>query len=221
MTVIEKSHCYLETGQALAEVLDALKELKCTHPKWLQDAKEALEKNDKPGHFTISLPNINSMEKHFENGDIYLTYFGLRQLDILFYRKKHYFDDSKNEEGRLTLAIKDAIEAFQSHADDYVEEKLNAMNDEDRQAFFMKLRKWSLLRIQGANATNEISTLICKEGTQKPHPILLEISLAQEIYFQAKYQQESHSKDLSEEEQKALNDFIANFEKAKLDFWQI
>lgn len=221
MTVIEKSHFYLETGQALAEVLDALKELECTHSKWSQEAKEALEKTNKSGHFTISLSSINDMKKCFKNGDIYLTFFGLRQLDILFYRKKHYFDDTKNEEGRLTLALKDALEAFQKYADTYVEEKLNAMNDEDRQAFFVKLRNWSLLRIQGANATNEISTLICKEDTQKPHSILLEISLAQEIYFQAKYQQESHLKDLSDEEQNTLNAFIADFEKAKLDFWQI
>ena len=221
MTVIEKSHFYLETGRALAEVLDALKELEYTHPKWLQGAKKELENHNKSGHFTISLPSINGIEKYFSDGDIYLTYFGLRQLDILFYRRKHFFDDSKNEEGCLTLALKNALEAFQKYADAYIEEKINAMNYEDRQTFFAKLRKWSLLRIQGANATNEISTLVCKEGTQKPHTIMLEISLAQEIYFQAKYQQENYLKDLSDEEQNTLNSFITNYEIEKLDFWQI
>ena len=221
MTVIEKSHFYLETGRALGEVLDALKELESTHPQWLQDAKEILENNCKTGHFTISSTSIKNMENCFVDGDIYSAYFGLRQLDILFNRKKHYFDDAKSEEDRLCMALKDTLEAFQNYADIYVEEKLNAMNEEDRRVFFLKMRKWSLLKNQSANATNEISTLICKEGSKKSHPILLEISLAQEIYLQAKFQEEKQLKDLSSEDQTRLKGFITDFETAKLEFWKI
>jgi hypothetical protein len=95
------------------------------------------------------------------------------------------------------------------------------MSEQERQKFLAKLRKWSLLRRQGANATNEISALICKENTSTPHPVLLEISLSKEIYYQANYQREKRSQNLSENEKELLDIFVKDFESAELQSWKI
>ena len=95
------------------------------------------------------------------------------------------------------------------------------MSEQDQQKFLTKLRKWSLIREQGANSTNEISALIRKENTTTPNPILLEISLAKEIYNQANYQHEEHLQDLSMDEIRLLNNFIACFKSAELQSWTI
>jgi hypothetical protein len=221
MTAIEKSHFFFEAGKALENVLDALDELDSVHENWLQDAKEALEKDTRTGYYTVSLPDIQAIKNSFLEGDIFSTYFGINQLCILFYRKKHYFDDSKSEEEQLNLELNKASETFRKYADSYVEDRLSTMREEDEEAFYRKLRRWSLIRGRGANSTNEISALICKESTTKPHPILLEVSLAKEVHLQALYQNEYHLKDLPEDEQRILKAFIVRFESAELQSWRI
>lgn len=218
MTAIEKSHFYLEIGQVIAGVIEALKELEDKHTKWLQDAKHSFEEDNKAGHFTVSIKDIEKIEGSFLDGDIYSTYFGLRQLNILLCHKGCFFDETRSEEEALKLILKEALGTFRDHSDKYIEEKLSEMTQENSRAFYKKLRIWSLLKKQGANATNEISTLICRESTQKPRSILLEISLSKEVFLQAKYQQENYLEILAEDERTAPNNLIASIEAAELDF---
>ncbi len=220
MTVIEKAHFYLEIGKVLEDILDTLGELESAHQNWLQDAKNTLENSTDPGRFTVSLKDIQNIRDKFLEGDFYAAYFGIKQLGLLFYRRRHYFDDSRPEEEHLELILRESAQTLNKHADSYVEDKLNAMDEQDREKFLAKLRKWSLIRSQGANSTNEISTLICKEATTTPHPILLEISLSKEIYLQAYYQRDN-PQNLSEDEKKKLKDFITSFETAELQSWKI
>ena len=221
MTVIEKSHFYLEIGKILVVILDALSELESVHHNWLQEAKNALENSSETGRFTVSLADIQNIKDSFIEGDFCATYFGINQLHLLFYCKRYYLDDSKSEEEHLGNILRDNAQTFRKHADSYTEDKLSAMSEQDQQKFLTKLRKWSLIREQGANSTNEISALIRKESTTTPNPILLEISLAKEIYNQANYQHEEHLQDLSMNEIRLLNDFIACFESAELQSWTI
>lgn len=221
MTVIEKSHFYLEIGKILVVILDALSELESVHHNWLQEAKNALENSSETGRFTVSLADIQNIKDSFIEGDFCATYFGINQLHLLFYCKRYYFDDSKSEEEHLGNILRDNTQTFRKYADSYTEDKLSAMSEQDQQKFLTKLRKWSLIREQGANSTNEISALIRKESTTTPNPILLEISLAKEIYNQANYQHEEHLQDLSMNKIRLLNDFIACFESAELQSWTI
>ena len=221
MTVIEKSHFYLEIGKILVVILDALSELESVHHNWLQEAKNALENSSETGRFTVSLADIQNIKDSFIEGDFCATYFGINQLHLLFYCKRYYFDDSKSEEEHLGNILRDNVQTFRKYADSYTEDRLSAMSEQDQQKFLTKLRKWSLIREQGANSTNEISALIRKESTTTPNPILLEISLAKEIYNQANYQHEEHLQDLSMNEIRLLNDFIACFESAELQSWTI
>ena len=220
MTVIEKAHFYLEIGQALKDILDALDDLESVHKNWLQDAKNTLENSTNPGQFTVSLKDIQGIRDNFLEGDFCAAYFGVKQLSLLFYRRRHFFSDTRPEEEHLELILRESAQTFNKHADSYVEDKLNAMSEQNREKFLAKLRKWSLIRGQGENATNEISTLICKEATTAPRPVLLEISLSKEIYLQAYYQRDN-PQTLSEDEKKKLEDFIASFETAELQSWKI
>lgn len=221
MTVIEKSHFYLEMGKVLVVILDALRELESIHHNWLQDAKNTLENSSETGRFTVSLADIQNIKDSFIEGDFCATYFGINQLHLLFYCKRYYFDDSKSEEEHLGNILRDNAQTFRKYADSYTEDKLSTMSEQDQQKFLTKLRKWSIIREQGANSTNEISALIRKESTTTPNPILLEISLAKEIYNQANYQHEEHLQDLSMDEIRLLNDFIISFESAELQSWTI
>lgn len=221
MTVIEKSHFYLEIGKILVVILDALSELEAVHSNWLQDAKNTLENSSETGRFTVSLADIQNIKDSFLEGDFCATYFGINQLHLLFYCRRYYFDDSKSEEEHLGNILRDNAQTFRKCADSYTEDRLSAMSEQDQQKFLTKLRKWSLIREQGANSTNEISALIRKENTTAPNPILLEISLAKEIYNQANYQHEEHLQDLSMDEIRLLNNFIACFKSAELQSWTI
>lgn len=221
MTVIEKSHFYLEIGKILVVILDALSELEAVHSNWLQDAKNTLENSSETGRFTVSLADIQNIKDSFLEGDFCATYFGINQLHLLFYCRRYYFDDSKSEEEHLGNILRDNAQTFRKYADSYTEDRLSVMSEQDQQKFLTKLRKWSLIREQGANSTNEISALIRKENTTTPNPILLEISLAKEIYNQANYQHEEHLQDLSMDEIRLLNNFIACFKSAELQSWTI
>ena len=221
MTVIEKSHFYLEIGKILVVILDALSELEAVHSNWLQDAKNTLENSSETGRFTVSLADIQNVKDSFLEGDFCATYFGINQLHLLFYCRRYYFDDSKSEEEHLGNILRDNAQTFRKYADSYTEDRLSVMSEQDQQKFLTKLRKWSLIREQGANSTNEISALIRKENTTTPNPILLEISLAKEIYNQANYQHEEHLQDLSMDEIRLLNNFIACFKSAELQSWTI
>ena len=221
MTAIEKAHFFLEIGKALEEILDALDELEEEHQNWLQDAKGVLEQNNDSGSFTTSIEDITKIRQSFLEGDFCATYFGIKQLNLLFYRRRYLFNDTRPQEEHLELTLREGIQVFNKHADLYVDDKLNAMSEQEQQKFLAKLRKWSLLRGQGANTTNEISALICKENTSTPHPVLLEISLSKEIYYQANYQREKRSQDLSEDEKRLLDIFVKDFESAELQSWKI
>lgn len=221
MTVIEKSHFYLEIGKILVVILDALSELEAVHSNWLQDAKNTLENSSETGRFTVSIADIQNIKDSFLEGDFCATYFGINQLHLLFYCRRYYFDDSKSEEEHLGNILRDNAQTFRKYADSYTEDRLSVMSEQDQQKFLTKLRKWSLIREQGANSTNEISALIRKENTTTPNPILLEISLAKEIYNQANYQHEEHLQDLSMDEIRLLNNFIACFKSAELQSWTI
>ena len=221
MTAIEKAHFFLEIGKTLEKILAALDDLEEAHQNWLQDAKDVLEQDNDFGTFTITIEDILKVRGSFLEDDFCATYFGIKQLNLLFFRRRHFFDDAKSQEEHLELTLREGLQVFNKYADPYVNDKLNAMSEQKRQKFLAKLRKWSLLRGQGANTTNEISTLICKESPSMPHPILLEVSLSKEIYYQANYQRNKHSQDLSEDEKRLLDIFIKDFESAELQSWKI
>jgi hypothetical protein len=221
MTAIELSHFYLETGEAISNILAELQATERAHPNWLQDAKDVFENNNPLGHFSLRDITIRNMQKNYLSADFLATLRGLRQLDLLFYRKKHYFDDSRPEEEHLSISLKHALDVFYRYADAYLEDKLASITEEDRLLFFKKLRQWSTLKAMGADASNEISTLFCKEATQKPHPVLLDVCLAIECTEQASFQTNRHSKELSDEQAKILNHFASETSVANLDFWNI
>lgn len=221
MTAIEKAHFLLEIGKTLEEILTALDELEEAHQNWLLDAKDVLEQDNDFGTFTISIEDILKVRDSFLEDDFCATYFGIKQLDLLFFRRRHFFDDAKSQEEHLGLILREGLQVFNQYADPYVDDKLNAMSEQERQKFLAKLRKWSLLRGQGANTTNEISALICKESTSMPHPVLFEVSLSKEIYYQANYQRKKHSQDLSEDKKRLLDIFVKDFESAELQSWKI
>ena len=98
MTAIEKAHFFLEIGKTLEEILSALDELEEAHRNWLQDAKDVLEQDNDFGTFTISIEDISRIKDSFLEDDFYATYFGIKQLNLLFFRKRHFFDDAKSQE---------------------------------------------------------------------------------------------------------------------------
>lgn len=221
MTAIEKAHFFLEIGKTLEKILAALDNLEEAHQNWLQDAKDVLEQDNNFGTFTISIEDILKVKGSFLEDDFCATYFGIKQLNLLFFCRRHFFDDTKSQEEHLGLILREGLQVFNQYADHYVDDKLNTMSEQERQKFLAKLRKWSLLRGQGANATNEISALICKESTSMPHPVLLEVSLSKEIYYQANYQRNKRSQDLSEDGKRLLDIFVKDFESAELQSWKI
>lgn len=221
MTAIEKAHFFLEIGKTLEEILSALDELEEAHRNWLQDAKDVLEQDNDFGTFTISIEDILKVRDSFLEDDFCATYFGIKQLNLLFFRRRHFFGDAKSQEEHLGLVLHEGLQVFNQYADPYVDDKLNTMSEQERQKFLAKLRKWSLLRGQGANTTNEISALICKESPSMPHPVLFEVSLSKEIYYQANYQRNKRSQDLSEGEKRLLDIFVKDFESAELQSWKI
>lgn len=221
MTAIELSRLYLETGIALGEVLSQIAELVAIRPNWLYDVKAALEFDNPLGNFTIRPKAIQTMQEHFVAGDYTKALFGLRQLDVMYYRKKYFFDDTKQSEEQLKIALSNALEVFLSHADAYLADKLKKYDEEKLRDFNQKLRSWSILKSRAVDATNEMSTLARRNGAKTIKPILLEICNAKELYLQAVYQRDSKKSKLSDEDKANLKAFLADFTAASLETWTV
>lgn len=90
MTAIEKAHFFLEIGKTLEKILAALDDLEEAHQNWLQDAKDVLEQDNDFGTFTISIEDILKVRGSFLEDDFCATYFGIKQLNLLFFLQKTF-----------------------------------------------------------------------------------------------------------------------------------
>ncbi len=221
MTDAKLAQIFLETGEKLGVVLIDLRKLDEIHHGWIEDLKKAYNTENPLGNFILDTRDIVNMEGNFLNGDYYLTLHGLRQLQFAFYRKKHYFEDTKSNEGELFCDIDNALDAFYLHADEVFEYRMGQLTNDKREALYDKLRVWSIYRRLYSDASNEISTLICHDATLKTRPVFLEMSLAHQVITQAKYQKENGYEKLDAEEKQLLDALVSNQLFNELESWKI